>query len=35
MPDKDKATVIGKSRIGVELTDEQCAVLSDLVHINE
>lgn len=35
MPDKDKATVIRKSRIGIELTDEQCAVLSDLVDVNE
>lgn len=35
MPDQNKATVIKNSRIGVELTDEQCAILSDLVDINE
>lgn len=35
MPDQNKAKIIKNSRIGVELTDEQCAVLSDLVDINE
>lgn len=35
MPDKAKAEIIKKSKLGVELTDEQCAVLSDLVEIDE
>ena len=33
MPDNAKAQVIKKSKIGVELTDEQCAVLSDMVEL--
>ena len=35
MPDQNKASVIKKSRIGAELTDEQCAILSDLVDLHE
>jgi CRP-like cAMP-binding protein len=35
MPDQDKAKIIKESKIGIELTDEQCAVLADLVDINE
>jgi CRP-like cAMP-binding protein len=35
MPDQDKAKIVKESKIGVELTDEQCAVLSDLVDISE
>jgi CRP/FNR family transcriptional regulator, cyclic AMP receptor protein len=35
MPDQNKAKIIQKSRIGVELTDEQCAVLAGLVDINQ
>jgi len=35
MPDKAKAEIIKKSKIGIELTDEQCAVLSDLVEVDE
>jgi CRP-like cAMP-binding protein len=35
MPDQDKAKIVKESKIGVELTDEQCAVLSDLVDIGE
>lgn len=35
MPDQNKAKILKQSKIGVELTDEQCAVLSDLVDIND
>jgi len=35
MSDNNKAKIIKESRIGVELTDEQCAVLADLVEIGE
>ena len=35
MPDQHKAAVIRKSKLGIELTEEQCAVLSDLVSISE
>ena len=31
----DKAAVIKKSKLGTELTEQQCAVLSDLVSIGE
>ena len=35
MPDPAKAAFIRQSKIGLELTEEQCAVLSDLVEVNE
>ena len=35
MPDQDKATIISKSKLGIELTKEQCAVLSGLVDTSE
>jgi CRP/FNR family cyclic AMP-dependent transcriptional regulator len=35
VPGQHKATVIGKSKLGAELTEPQCAVLSDLVNISE
>ena len=35
MPAQDKATIIKKSKLGIELTEEQCAVLSGLVDISE
>lgn len=35
MSDRDKANIIRKSKIGAELSGEQCAVLSDLVDIDE
>lgn len=35
MSDQNKAKIIKQSKIGTELTEEQCAVLSDLVDVNE
>jgi CRP-like cAMP-binding protein len=35
MPDPAKAALVRRSRIGTELTDEQCAILSDLVEVRE
>jgi CRP-like cAMP-binding protein len=35
MPDPAKAAIIRESKIGLELTEEQCAVLSELVEVNE
>jgi len=35
MPDQAKTDLIRKSKIGIELTDEQCAILSDLVEVHE
>jgi CRP-like cAMP-binding protein len=35
MPDQEKAKIIKASKIGIELTDEQCLVLSDLVDVSE
>jgi CRP/FNR family transcriptional regulator, cyclic AMP receptor protein len=35
MPDQNKAAVVKKSKLGAELTEEQCAVLSELVSISE
>jgi hypothetical protein len=35
MPDQNKAAVIQKSKLGTELTEQQCAVLSELVSISE
>lgn len=35
MPDQNKASVIKNSRIGAELTDDQCAILSDLVDMHD
>jgi CRP/FNR family transcriptional regulator, cyclic AMP receptor protein len=35
MPDKAKADLVRKSKIGVELTDEQCGILSDLIEVHE
>jgi len=35
MLDRDKAKIIKESKIGVELTDEQCEVLCDLVDVSE
>ena len=33
MPDHANAALIRKSKIGVELTDEQCATLSDVIEV--
>lgn len=35
MPDKAKAALVRNSKIGAELTDEQCGILSDLVDVRE
>lgn len=35
MSDNNKASLIKESRIGVELTDEQCATLAELIEISE
>jgi CRP-like cAMP-binding protein len=35
MPDQTKAKIIKDSKIGIELTDEQAAVLADLVDVSE
>ena len=35
MPDKAKADLVRKSKIGIELTDEQCGILSDLIEVQE
>jgi CRP-like cAMP-binding protein len=35
MPDKAKAEIIRKSKIGGELTEEQCGILSDLIEVRE
>jgi CRP-like cAMP-binding protein len=35
MPDQDKARLIKDSKIGRELTDTQCAVLADLVEVDD
>ena len=35
MPDQAKAALVGKSKIGIELTEEQCGILSDLVEVRE
>jgi CRP/FNR family transcriptional regulator, cyclic AMP receptor protein len=35
MPDQAKAELIRKSKIGTELTEEQCKVLSDLIDVQE
>jgi CRP-like cAMP-binding protein len=35
MPNQKKAKIVKESKIGVELTDQQCAVLSDLVDLSE
>lgn len=35
MPDQAKAELIRKSKIGTELTDEQCGILSDLIEVCE
>jgi CRP/FNR family cyclic AMP-dependent transcriptional regulator len=35
MPDQAKADLVRKSKIGVELTDEQCGILSDLIEVHE
>ncbi|MCG6874940.1 MAG: cyclic nucleotide-binding domain-containing protein [Betaproteobacteria bacterium] len=35
MPDQAKADLVRKSKIGVELTDEQCKILSDLIEVHE
>jgi len=35
MSDNNKAKIIKESRIGVELTDEQCATLANLVEFND
>jgi len=35
MPDQAKATLIRSSKIGTELTDEQCGILSDLIEVRE
>jgi CRP-like cAMP-binding protein len=35
MPDQAKTALIRNSKIGAELTDEQCAILADLVDVRE
>jgi CRP-like cAMP-binding protein len=35
MPDPSKADLVRKSKIGTELTDEQCGVLADLIDVHE
>ena len=35
MPDQAKTDLVRKSKIGVELTDEQCGILSDLIEVHE
>jgi hypothetical protein len=35
MPDTATAAIIQASKIGVELTDAQCAVLASLVQLSE
>jgi len=35
MPDQAKAELVRKSKIGGELTAEQCAILADLIEIRE
>jgi CRP/FNR family transcriptional regulator, cyclic AMP receptor protein len=35
MPDRNKAKIIQDSKIGIELTEEQSAILADLVEIGE
>jgi len=35
MPDQAKADLVRKSKLGVELTDEQCGILSDLIDVHE
>ena len=35
MPDQAKAELIRKSKIGSELTEEQCKVLSDLIEVQD
>ena len=35
MPDKARADLVRKSKIGTELTDEQCGILSDLIEPHE
>ena len=35
MPENNKAKIIKESKIGFELTDEQCAVLAELTDISE
>ena len=35
MPDSAKAEIVKRSKIGIELTGEQCGVLAELVEIGE
>lgn len=35
MPDQAKTELVRKSKLGVELTDEQCGILSDLIDVHE
>jgi len=35
MPDKAKTELVKKSKIGAELTDQQCGVLSEMVDISD
>jgi CRP-like cAMP-binding protein len=35
MPDQAKADIIRSSKIGIELTDEQCQILSDCVDLGD
>jgi CRP/FNR family transcriptional regulator, cyclic AMP receptor protein len=35
MPDQAKTGLVRKSKIGVELTDDQCAVLADLIEVHD
>ena len=35
MPDQAKTDLVRKSKIGVELTDDQCAVVADLIEVHD
>ena len=35
MPDQNKATIIKQSKLGIELTEQQCTILSELMDISE
>ncbi len=35
MPDPNRAAIIRESKLGVELTEEQCAILADLVEVSD
>ena len=35
MPESNKAAIIRESKLGVELTEEQCAILADLIEVGD